>query len=146
MGRALNCTYEVVAGPAEHTIRDEPHPSCPNDISARERAAFGEGVPGVTTNTYLVTITRPAPNVVPPAHALACPLGHDSSLSFNGVKMQGSLHVALPQFPARFSLAPPGIPPESHVALLSLGVGRFQLSDAALGELDMKLYASLCCS
>ena len=145
MGRALNCTYEIIVGPAEYTTRDGSDPSCSSDIYTQEHEAVEEGVPGVTTSTSLVTITRPAPNVVPPAHALACPLGHDSSLSFNGVKMQGSLHVALPQFPARFSLAPPGIPPESHVALLSLGAGRFQLSDAALGELDMKLYASLRC-
>ena len=34
------------------------------------------------------------------------------------------------------------IPPEPHVTLLFLGAERFQLSDAALGELDMKLYVS----
>ena len=146
MGRALNCTYEVTAGPAEHTIRDESDSPCPSDVSARGHEAAGEEFPGVTTNASLVTITRPAPKVVPPAHALACPLGHDSTLSSNGAKMQVSPHVALPPFSARLSIALHRIPPEPHVALLSLGAGRFQLSDAALGELDMKLYASLRCS
>ena len=59
--------------------------------------------------------------------------------------MQGFPYVALPPFSARLSLARPGIPPEPHVTLLSLGAGRSQLSDAALGELDMKLYAFLRC-
>ena len=141
MGRALRCTYEVIVGPAEYTIRDESDPSCSSDISTQEH----EVVPAVITNTSLGTIARPAPNVVPPAHALACSLGHNSSLSSKGTKMQGSPYVAFPPFSARSSLVLPRIPPEPHVVLLSLGAGRFQLSDAALGELDMKLYASLRC-
>ena len=145
MGRALNCTYEIIVGPAEYTTRDGSDPSCSSDIYTQEHEAVEEGVPGVTTSTSLVTITRPAPNVVPPAHALACPLGHGSVLSSTGAKMQGSPHVALPSSSARFSLVPLRIPPEPHIALLSLGTGRFQLSDAALGELDMKLYAYLHC-
>ena len=146
MGRALDCTDEVIAGPAEYTIRDESGISSPNSMFGQEHEAVGEGIPGVTTNTSLVTITRPAPIMVPPAQALAYPPGHNSLLSSKGAKVQGSPYVALPPFSAQVSLVPPRIPPEPHVTLLTLGAGRFQLSDAALGELDMKLYASLRCS
>ena len=146
MGRALDCTDEVIAGPAEYTIRDESGISSPNSVFGQEHEAVGEGIPGVTTNTSLVTITRPAPIMVPPAQALAYPPGHNSLLSSKGAKVQGSPYVALPPFSAQVSLVPPRIPPEPHVTLLTLGAGRFQLSDAALGELDMKLYASLRCS
>lgn len=156
MGRGINCTYELIAGPAEYTVRDESDPSCPSDVFTQEHEAVEEVPPGVTTNTSLVTITPPAPKVIPPAHAFSCPLGHDGASSstsleslqcaFGGARMQGSPHVALPTFSTRFPPTPPGIPPEPHVTLLSLGAGNFHLSDAALGELDTKLYVSLRCS
>ena len=50
--------------------------------------------------------------------------------------------VMLSQFSIPLSRVSIRIPPEPHITLLFLGAERFQLSDTALGELDMKLYVS----
>jgi len=66
--------------------------------------------------------------LVPQLHALDAAKAHDPP------------RVILPRFSVLPSLIHSRIPPEPHVTLLSLGAEKFQLSDAALGELDMKLY------
>ena len=53
--------------------------------------------------------------------------------------------VTLPPLSVLSSLIFPRIPPEPHVTLSFLGAERFQLSDTAMGELDMKLYVSRVC-
>ena len=60
--------------------------------------------------------------------------------ALNAAKAHNPPHAILSQFSVLPSLMHPGIPPEPHVTLLFLGAERFQLSDTALGELDMKLY------
>ena len=62
--------------------------------------------------------------------------------ALNAAGAQGPPHVILPPFSVLLSLIHPRIPPEPHVTLSFLGAERFQLSDVALGELDMKLYVS----
>ena len=62
--------------------------------------------------------------------------------SADGARARGSSYVALPPFSARVSR----IPPELDAAFVFSRTKRLQLSVAALGDLDMKLYASLRCS
>jgi len=56
--------------------------------------------------------------------------------------MDDPSRVVLPPLSVLLSLIPPRIPPEPHVTLSLLGAERSQLSDTALGELDMKLCVS----
>ena len=151
--RALECEYDTAVGHTEHTPFvhwGEPDPSGWSDVSARERGVVGREVPGVFTNTSLVTITQPAPEVITPARTLINSFSCNSTSLyvspkrqlhvFNDAKAHSSPPALLPPFSIMFSPKSSRIPPDPHVALLSLGAGRSQLSDAALGELDMKLY------
>ena len=131
----------------------EPDPSGWSDVSARERGVVGGEVPGVFANTSLVTITQLAPEVITPTRTLVDSFGRNSTSLyvspkrqlhvFNDAKAHNSPSAQLPPFSVLLSLKSSRIPPEPHVTLLSLGAGRSQLSDAALGELDMKLYVPL---
>jgi len=152
--RALGCEYQVVGTPpgaSEHPrflIWDKPDPSGSSDVSAQERWVVAQAVPEVSTKTSLVTIT-PAPKAIPPASA------HIHSYCRNSLRPRASPtlqqrvlnaaeahdppHAILPPFSALLSIVHSRIPPEPHVTSSFLGAERFQLSDAALGELDTKL-------
>lgn len=87
---------------------------------------------------------------VPPARALVRTLGYNNLPPYpppeprpctsSRVTTHSSSRVT--SFSVLSSLIFPRIPPEPHVPLSSLGAERFQISEAVLGELDMKLYVS----
>ena len=150
--RALECEYEIVgapSGPSGHLqflIWNKPGPSSLEDVPARWRWPNEEGIPGFPTKTASPTIPQQAP--VPPARALIHIPGRNSPSfsvqpkALDDTKTQNPPRVVLPPFSALLSLIFPRIPPEPHVTLSFLGAERFQISDVALGELDMKLYVS----
>ena len=119
----------------------------------KERRVIGEAVPEVSTKKSSVTIP-PAPEETPPAHALIyshrrnSPLGGSYAFpvplphAINAAEAHDPPHVILPPFSVLLSPMHSRIPPEPYVTLPFLGPERFQLSDVALGELDMKLYVS----
>ena len=91
--------------------------------------------------------------IVPPARALIRPPAYNCLLSYTPPeprprtfdKIRTHIFVTLPPFSAISSTIFPSIPPQPHVASSSPGTGRFQLSNAALGDLNMKLYVSRAC-
>jgi len=62
--------------------------------------------------------------------------------ALNAAEAHGPPHVILPPLSVLLSLTRSRIPPEPYGTLPFLGPERFQLSEVALGELDMKLYVS----
>ena len=99
------------------------------------------------------TIAPPGSEGAPPARALIHFRDHNSPSPYappeprprtsSGVRTQSPPRITLPPFSVLSSLLFPRIPPEPYVPLSFLAADRLQLSDAALGELDMKLYVSL---
>ena len=153
--RALECEYEVADCTTED-IRfvtwDGPNPSGSNDVTVQEHEIVG-GFPEAFIESALVAIAKPTPETIPSARALIRSFGRDSTSShlspnpqphtIDDAKAQCAPRTLLPPVSVLSSLRSPRVPPEPHITLLSLGTGRFQLSDAALGELDMKLYVFL---
>ena len=153
--RVTDCEYETdgaTPGLLDHSRLsfDDPDPSCSED--AHERWAIGEAVSESPTNQLppSVSMSQLQPETVPPARALICPPAYNSlpadtppgprPRTFDGTGSHS--RVILPPFSAISSLIFPGIQPQPHVVLSSPGNGRFQLSDVALGDLNMKLYVS----
>ena len=150
---ASECIYEIVDAPPtllnrpQFVFWDESGPSTSGDISSQESWAVGDTIAGTSTKTQVtgITITQSAIETVPPA--LTHPLGSNNTLSrtpkprlLNQVEAHKLSPVIIPPFSALLSRIRPGIPPEPHITLLLLGAERFQLSDVALKELDLKLY------
>lgn len=139
--RALECEYEgvdVPAGPSEEPrflIWSKPDPSGSNDVSWIDEA-FPE-----------VSAEKPATilETVPPARALTHSFGRNSPSHYASPKhrLHDPPHFTLSPISVPLSFILPRIPPVPHVTLSFLGAERFQLSDAALGDLDMKLCVSI---
>lgn len=150
---APECEYEIVDtqprpfGHPQFLFWSGPGPSSSRDVSTYGYCATGAVVPEFPTKVPVATITQSGPELeaFPPARALIDlprrntePQPHTS----NEVRTHNPPQITLPSFSVLSTLIFPRIPHEPHVTLSSLGAERFQLSDAALGELDMKLYAS----
>jgi hypothetical protein len=149
--RAAECEYEIDDTPpspfdrSQFLFWDGPGPLGSKDVYRRE--AVGDIVSEPPTSQPLVSVgPRLPPEIVPPDHALICPIA-DSLLSygprcFDEITKHNLPRAALPPFSAIPSLVFPGILPGPHVTLPPLRPGGFQLSDISLGELNMKLYVS----
>ena len=154
---AFSCEYEIVGGPhsllgqRKFVFWNDPYRSASKEVSAQDRWAIEGEASGSMTNSQIATITQPAPEEVPPAVVPVDLFGRIDSLScaspeprpqrgVNEIETYRRSPVILPPFSMLLSPTPLRISPEPHVTLFSLGAERFQLSDAALGELDMKLY------
>lgn len=154
---ASECEYENV-GP--HPMpSDQPQFlfwDGPDPPDSKARWTVGDTLPESSIEAQIATITSPALEAVPPALARA----HSHSLdnlatsraspepqahAINEAEACHQPPVILPPFSTLLPLASPAIPPEPHVTLISLGAEHFQLSDAALGELDLKLYVPRFC-
>ena len=152
--RATECEYEIGGTPhgsldhSQFLFWNGPDPSGSKDTHTRW--VVREAVSEPPTNLLPVaTKTQLPPEMVLPVRALVIhSLAHNSLLPSgppphaNEVRRYNLPRVALPSFSAVSSLVIPTIPPESHDTSPPLGAGRFQLSDVALGDLDMKLYVS----
>ena len=154
---ALGCEYQIVGTPPgasedpRFLIWDKPDRSGSSDVFAQERGVVVEAVPEVSSKKSPVTIT-PAPKPIPPASAHIHSYGRNSPRPhtsptpqphvLNASEAHDPPYVILPPVSVLLSLAHSRIPLEPHVTSPFLGAERSQLSDAALGELDMKLYAS----
>lgn len=154
--RVTDCEYETdgaTPGLLDHprlSFRDDPDPSCSKDASGRW--AVGEVVskPPINQLPPSVTMNQLQPELVPSARALICLPAYDSLPSDTPPGLRPRTfeetrtrpRVTLPPFSAISSLIFPSIPPQPHAVLPSPGIGRFQLSDVALGDLNMKLYVS----
>ena len=158
--RTTECEYEVGGASTRHSghlhflFWDGPGPSGSRDVYRRETVE--EVTPELPTNLLPVTArTRLPPETVPPALTLIRPLAYNNLLfytpprpqphTFNETKTFGLSGVALPPLSVVSSLVFPNILPGSCITLSLLGAGRHQLSDAALGDLNMKLYVSRAC-
>ena len=157
--RATECEYEIDGaqpGPSDRSqfsFWDDHDPSYSTD--AHGPWAVGEMVPGPPTGLppNVTEIQMPSPSIVPPARALICPPAYNCLLSYTPPelrprtfdKIRTHIFVTLPPFSAISSTIFPSIPSQPHVALSSLGAGQFQLSNAALGDLNMKLYVPRAC-
>ncbi|KAF9645625.1 hypothetical protein BDM02DRAFT_491555 [Thelephora ganbajun] len=156
---APECEYEIVSTqprPSSHhqfLFWNKPNSSSSSDTFARERWTVEEAVPQISTKAPVATITQSNPEAVPPARALIHSLSHlppykppePQPHTLNGVRTHDPTRITLPPFSLLSTLIFPGIPPEPHVALSSLGPERFQLSDTALEELDMKFRLRVVC-
>lgn len=153
---ASKCEYEIVEPapprPLDHSqflFWDESDPSASRDDPSRESSAVGNAIAGSSTQAQFAIITRPAIGTAPPALRLGLPLSGNGPPPYrprpplyapNQVKKPNPSPTIIPPFAALLSRMPPRIPPEPHITLLLLGAEHFQLSDATLEELDMKLY------
>lgn len=147
---ASECEYEIIDArpklldPPRFIFWDQPDPSTPGDVYPQECWAPGDTTAGPSNNAQGV---ESATRTVPLALTLAHPPG-GSDLPSRGPKpllhapSQVMIHKPSPVIIPPFSALLSRIPPEPHITLLLLGGERFQLSDVALEELDMKLYAS----
>jgi len=109
--------------------------------------ASGDADPRPPRLPPIATIIGLPPETVPPARALTRSSAHNSlppstPPSPRPYTLNEVGTVALPPFSVISSLIFPGVLPEPHVTLSSLGGERFQLSDTALGDLDMMLCVS----
>jgi hypothetical protein len=152
--RDTECEYEIDSappGPSDYSrfsFWGDSGPSCSKD--AHGRWAVGEVVSEPPADLPPnVTETQLLPKIVAPTRALIYPPAHNSLLPYTPPgprphtlgETRTRTPVTLPPFSAISSLIFPSIPPQPHV-LSPAGAGRFQLSDAALEDLNMKLYAS----
>jgi len=153
--RALECEYETAGvqprlpGHAQFLFWNELFPSSSRD-SFRGRWGTRGAVPESPANSSVATVTQLLPEAVPPAPALIPPLscgglspGAPPEPQSSTIEESRTPRVTLPPSSVLFSLMFPSIIPEPHFTLSLLGTERLQLSDVALGELDMKLYVSL---
>ena len=150
--KATECAQEDDSSPPHPSdrlkppLRGEPGPS---DLGSRD---IVKAVPGFPTKSLVTTITKPPPRPTPLAHVYDDSPGYNSLQSWAPPEPQIRAlreperhthpRIILPPFSVLLSHLSPTIPPEPHVTLSSLGAERFQLSEAALGDLDMKLYVS----
>lgn len=157
--RVTDCEYETdgaTPGLLDHSrlsFRDDLATSCSKDASGRW--AVGEVVSEPPTNQLppSVTMNQLQPEMVPPTRALICLPAYNSLPSDTPPGLRPRTfeetrtrpRFTPPPFSAISSLIFPGIPPQPHVVLSSPGIGQFQLSDVALGDLNMKLYVSWAC-
>ena len=139
-------TQPCLSGHPQLLYWDDPGPSRLEDVSTQDRRTVGEAGPQSPTDSVITT--RLPPKTAPPAQPPIHSLGHGSSPSCGSLRPQAldliETHNTsrVPPFSVLLSLVFPKIPPEPHVPLSLLGAERFQLSDVAQGELDMKLYVS----
>jgi len=117
------------------------------------RGAIGEMDSELPASSPLVaTRIRLPPEMVPSVCAPIPPFAYSSLLSytlpgpqphtFNEIRTHEFPRIKLPPLSPINRPTPSSILPGPYV---TLGAGRFQLSDAALGGLDMKLYVSRVC-
>ena len=152
--RASECEYEIdgVPPPFDHSqlsFLGDPNPSCSRDVHGR-RAVEGMVSEPPTNLPFSVTRVQLPSEIAPPGRALIYSPIYDSLLPYTppgfGPRTFDEIRrrhpFTLPPFSAISSLIFPSIPPQPHAVLSSPGAGRFQLSDAALGDLNMKLYVS----
>ena len=153
---APECEYETVnsrlrlSGEPQFVLWHKPCPSSSSDSSSQGCWDTGEAVPEFPANPPVTTVTQFLP--APPERALIRPLGsaglppntppEPRPLTTDEVGTHNPPRITLPPFSVLFSLMFPSILPEPHFTLSLLGAERLQLSDVALGELDMKLYVS----
>ena len=151
--RATECEYDISgasSGPSDHPpfiFWNKHNPSGSRDAHRRwvvggvDSEPTTDSVPAVTTTTQL----QPRTGRVPPARVLIrflshIPPGPRLRMLNEEVRVHSFPRVALPHFSAISSLIIPSILPESRFASSSVGAGKFQLSDVALEDLNMKLY------
>lgn len=139
----------------EFVFWEEPGPAGSRDVSIQDRRAVGEMAPELPVKAHVhapIIITQSELEKVPPARALIhslspnrppFPIPHEPRPHTSSeVGTYNPPRITLPPFSVLFSFLFPEIPPEPHVPLSLLGAEGLQLSDATLGELDMKLYVS----
>lgn len=144
-----------LSGHSQLAFRDTLGPSGSRDIPARDPWAVVKVVPELPTKAHAASITQSGPEIAPPHCALIHSLGRDSPSPYtlpesrNHRSDADGTHnppqITLPPFSVLSFLLFPRIPSEPRVPLSFLAAERFQLSDSALGELDMKLYVSRIC-
>ncbi|KAF9645907.1 hypothetical protein BDM02DRAFT_388919 [Thelephora ganbajun] len=158
--RVLECEYEIVgpaprpSGSPKFLFWNEPGPPGSNDVFTRGRWAIGAVLPEPPTNP-VATITRFPPEAIPTTRMLVRSLVHNRLSpyisprppphTFNTVRAHGLPPVTLPPFSVTSSLVFPRVPPKPHVVLSLLGTERLQLSDTALGDLNMKFRLRILC-
>lgn len=146
-GRTTECEYETGITPPSHfdyprfLYRDGPGPS--GSVDSYRCEAIGEVASELPTNTVSSTRTliRPLAYESPLSHLSPGPRAR----TFNGVKTHNLPRIAIPHLSATSSFVIHSIQPGPHLALSPLGAGRFQLSDTALDDLNMKLYVFRIC-
>ncbi|KAF9785434.1 hypothetical protein BJ322DRAFT_829801 [Thelephora terrestris] len=155
-GIASECEDEIIDASSNpfsqprFLLWNKPDPSLPMNLS-KERWTVGDAVPGSSTNTNTATAIQPTLGEVLSAPALSrsSPPSLVSPVSrlhaVNEVETHRPYSVALPPFSIPLPRIHTRIPPEPHIALLLMGAERLQLSDVALGELDMKFRISALC-
>lgn len=153
--RAAECEYKIGGASPGQLDFSQPSlwdgPSLSSSEDGYVHGAIGEvdSEPPVSPPLIATRIRLP-PEMVPPACAPISPLAYNSLLSsytlpgpqhhtFNEIRTHEFPRVKLPPLASMNCLASSNVPPGAHV---TLGAGRFQLSDAALGDLNMKLYVS----
>jgi len=132
------------SGHPQLSLWDEPGPTSSEDILTEDSRTVGGVSPEPPADSVIVT--RLLPKIAPPDRWSI--LGCDSSPSCGTPRSQALNETKtfnpsrFPPFSLLLALIFPRIPPEPRVPLSFPGAERLQLSDAALGELDMKLYGS----
>lgn len=152
---ASGCEYETIDSSPDPPDRpqfvfwDEPDPPTSRNTSSQECWGIGGAIPGSSTNPQVAPITQSTIGTAPTASALVHPLGGKNPPLHgpkpwlhlvNLVKTRRPSSMIIPPFSALLSRIPSRIPLEPHITLLLLGAERFQLSDVAMEELNMKLY------
>ena len=149
--RATECECDISgasSGPSDHPpfIFWNEHNLSGSRDAHRRRVVGGVDSEPTTDSLPAVTTTQLQPRTgrIPPARMLIRSLSHippdPRLLTLNEVRIHSFPQVALPHFSAISSLIIPSILPESPFASSSAGAGKFQLSDVALEDLNMKLY------
>jgi len=152
--RAPECEYESAGdqprllGRSQFLFWNGFYPSKSRD-SFQGRWAAREAVPESPANQPVATVTQFLPEAAPPAPALIRTLtcgglspGAPPEPQPCSIDESRTAWITLPPSSVLFTLMFPSIIPEPHFTLSFLGAERLQLSDVALGGLDMKLYVS----
>jgi len=148
------CEFRIVDIPPsllnhpQFVFWNEPDSSASTGVSPQERWVAAES----STKPQITTVIQPALKMVPSELSRIQTLSRNSTPPSTPLdqprppspdQAHHSPPVILPAFSRLLSRVSPRILPEPHLTLLSLGAQRFQLSDTAVDELDMKLYVHL---
>ena len=148
---ASTCEYELVDAPnsfldePKFIFWNDPDPSASGSLPSQRPCIVSESL--IKTRFAPISPRQPALGPAPSALVLAHPLGQSSPPAcgspeppphaINETERHG--------LPLAISIISPGIPPWLRVTSSPTDPERLQLSDAALGELDMKLYVFRAC-